>query len=230
MSYENKHNIDFVFCIDCSASMSGIFDCVKTTMFRLIDESEARLKQKGRVIDKLRVRIVAFRDYLTSQKDRCPPMLASPFVSLPEEEDKLVRLVGALECAGGSSDGRDGLEALGFAMCSDWNLDGFRRHIITLFTNAAPNELGHGKASAAYPKGMARDMDELTAWWENGLRDGGKMSEVSRRLLLFAPDEGGWNYISENWTKVIHYSTPLNLQEPCSMDFAWIVESFFNNL
>ena len=83
MSYENKHSIDFVFCIDCSASMSGIFDCVKTTMFRLIDESEARLKQKGRVIDKLRVRIVAFRDYLSAQKDRCPPMLASPFVSLP---------------------------------------------------------------------------------------------------------------------------------------------------
>lgn len=219
MSYENKHSIDFVFCIDCSASMSGIFDCVKTTMFRLIDESEARLKQKGRVIDKLRVRIVAFRDYLSAQKDRCPPVLASPFVSLPEEEDKLVRLIGALECAGGSSDGRDGLEALGFAMCSDWNQSKRYRHrIIVLFTNAAPNELGHGKASAAYPKGMAQDMDELTAWWD---------SDRGRILVLFAPHEGEWKHISDNWNDIVHYYTPLESEGPSPMDMQNIIECCF---
>ncbi len=40
----------------------------------------------------------------------------------------------------------DGLEALGYAMKSDWNNDGMKkRHVIVLWTDANTHPIGYGK-------------------------------------------------------------------------------------
>ena len=46
---------------------------------------------------------------------------------------------------------------------------------------------------------MPNDLGELTDWWDE------YMNPSAKRLVMFAPDEGGWQYISSNWDNVVHY-------------------------
>ena len=45
---------------------------------------------------------------------------------------------------------------------------------------------------------MPKDMSTLNDWWD-------EMNENSKRLILFAPNERSWDYISSQWDNVVHY-------------------------
>ena len=72
-----------------------------------------------------------------------------------------------------------------------------RRQVIVVWTDAGTHELGFGKASPYYPKGMPSDLAELEDWWD-------EMDDYTKRLFIFAPDTNYWNHISENWEWVYH--------------------------
>lgn len=201
-NYKINYNVDMVFCIDVTGSMDNIIEIVQKNALNLYQDVKNSMEQKGKHVDVLRVRIIAYRDYLADDGDA---MLVTNFFRLPHEADKLKKCVSSLVAKGGGDDPEDGLEALAYAIKSKWNSEGTkRRHVIVLWTDDDAHNLGFGKDSEYYPSGMATDMRELTAWWGDDEAPG-YMDQQAKRLVLFAPDMPGWKQVSDNWDKVLHY-------------------------
>lgn len=206
------YRVDIAFCIDCTESMDNILNIIKERALSFHKDLLEKMRLKQKAVDSLRVRVVAFRDY-AAYAEECrkghkgnEPMLVTDFFTLPADSEKLRLAVQSLHPVGGGDIQEDGLEALAYAIRSDWNRqqDAKHRHVIVLWTDAVPHEIGYGKASPQYPKGMAGNMRELTRWWGNAFSQG-YCDQEAKRLVLFAPNDGEWNFISEQWDQVIHY-------------------------
>lgn len=207
-----SYNVDIVFCIDCTETMDNILNIVKQRALSFYDDVQRTLHEKDKVVDQLRVRVVAFRDYLAYAEEgrkkvrQNEPMLVSDFFLLPQEAHKLEVSVNSLYPIGGGDEEEDGLEALAYAIRSPWTTRGSKdRHIIVIWSDAAPHRLGFAAGSPRYPRGMARSMDELTQWWGDRYDPGYMPEQAAKRLILFAPNRGGWKTISENWDNVVHF-------------------------
>jgi len=201
-NYQLTYNVDMVFCIDCTGSMENIIEIVKNNALNFYQNVTGVMEQKHKHISQLRVRVVAFRDYIA---DKEKAMMVTDFFKLPQEAVDFERCVRSLRAEGGGDDPEDGLEALAYAMKSNWDKEGVkRRQVIVVWTDAATHPLGYGKNSGYYPNGMANDIRELSAWW-GGAQQTGFMDNNAKRLLLFAPDAPDWNIISQNWENVLHF-------------------------
>ena len=134
-------------------------------------------------------------------------MLATDFFSLPAQAADFERCVRSIEAFGGGDDPEDGLEALAYAIKSDWNTGGTkRRQVIVVWTDANTHPLGYGAGQLNYPQGMARDFSELTAWWGDA-QNPGVIEQKAKRLVLFAPEEPFWTTITDTWDNVIHFTS-----------------------
>ena len=203
-NFEFTYNVDMVFCIDCTGSMGKLLDTVKENALNFYSDVVNSLEngKKKKKINSLRIRIVAFRDYLA---DHNKAMLVTDFFHLPEQNEEFEKCVRGLQPSGGGDEPEDGLEALAYAIKSKWNTEGVRnRQIIVVWTDASTHELGFGKADPNYPNGMAKDFDTLTEWWGDA-QNSGFMNQSAKRLLLFAPDAKYWSTISDNWDNVLHF-------------------------
>ena len=201
-NYKLTYNVDMVFCIDCTMSMEYILNVVKTNALNFYEDVTKKMEEKHKHISQLRVRVVAFRDYLADGKDA---MLVTDFFRLPEQAEDFERCVRSLQADGGGDDPEDGLEALAYAIKSKWDTEGMKkRQVIVVWTDDATHPLGFGRASEYYPNGMAADLNELTAWWGSAQQKG-FIDNNAKRLLLFAPDVPDWNVISRNWENVLHF-------------------------
>ena len=195
------YNVDLVMCIDCTWSMDNVLDIVKRHALHFSEDLRRRMAEKRKFIDSLRIRLVAFRDYVADEE----PLLITDFLQMPWQAGIFEACVCCLEATGGGDEPEDGLEALAYAIRSDWDRQGMkRRHVIILWTDATAHELGHGRSSSLYPRNMARDFSELTEWWGDTEMPG-YMNQAAKRLLLFAPDKGAWTDIAEQWDNVVHY-------------------------
>lgn len=202
-NYKMTYNVDMVFCIDCTYSMEDIINIVKTNALNFYKDVTNVMTAKDKNITQLRVRVVAFRDYIA---DGPEAMLVTDFFKLPEQAEDFARCVRSLEAKGGGDDPEDGLEALAYAIKSKWDTDAMKkRQVIVVWTDAATHDLGFGKSSPYYPNGMAKDLRELTQWWCGGAQEDGFVDNNAKRLLLFAPDVPRWNIISQNWDNVLHF-------------------------
>lgn len=225
-NYKITYSVDMVFCIDATGSMDNILDIVKKNALNFYGDVTESMAKKGKHVSELRIRIVAFRDYIADQKDA---MLVTDFFKLPEEADKFKTCVSSLVAQGGGDIPEDGLEALAYAIKSKWNTEGMKkRQVIVVWTDAGTHELGFGKSSGYYPKGMAKDMRELTIWWGDK-QNTGFIDQRAKRLLLFAPDEPGWSDISSNWDNVIHFPSDAGngLKE---LEYGQIVATIANSI
>ncbi|MBE5804026.1 MAG: VWA domain-containing protein [Clostridiales bacterium] len=196
-----KYNIDICLCIDKTGSMKPIIDTVRQNALNLYTDIKSSLEAKGKNVGRLRIRVIWFGDYLADGENA---MLVSPFLTMPEETQRFREFVNGVEAHGGGDEPEDGLEALAFAIRSDWCKDGWkRRHIIAMFTDAPAHDLGHCSEAASYPKrGMPATFGELTEMW--GDEDNpGEMNYASKRLLLFAPDRSYWNAIQCGWENTV---------------------------
>ena len=211
------YDVDVVFCIDATGSMTPCLDMVKKNAEKLYDDLCGRLAEEDRKINQMRVRLIAFRDYAESVKDHIPPMLTTDFFVLPEQTDYFKSSLASIRPEGGGDEPEDGLEALAFAIKSKWAepKPGIgRRQIIVLWTDAPAHELGFGKAAPNYPEHMAKDFNELTRWWGYKPDEAARkqaydafMDYESKRLLIYAPKGPGWTDISNNWVNVMHVTT-----------------------
>ncbi len=202
-NYKMTYNVDIVFCIDCTGSMGGLLEKVTQNALSFYKDVTKVMTEKSKNITQLRVRVVAFRDYVA---DGDEAMLVTDFFKLPEEAEAFERCVRSLEAKGGGDDPEDGLEALAYAIKSKWDTDAMKkRQVIVVWTDAATHPLGFGAKSSFYPNGMARDLAELTQWWSGGVQQNGFIDSNAKRLLLFAPDVPDWNIISQNWDNVLHF-------------------------
>lgn len=201
-NYKLTYNVDMVFCIDCTGSMRKIIDIVKSNALNFYHDVTAVMEKKHKYITQLRVRVVAFRDYLADAENA---MLVTDFFKLPQEAAEFEKCVSSLKADGGGDIPEDGLEALAYAIKSKWDTEGMkRRQVIVVWTDAETHPLGYGRDSKYYPNGMARNLAELSAWW-GGAQQRGYVDNNAKRLLLFAPDKPDWNVISENWDNVLHF-------------------------
>jgi len=203
-NYQITYNVDMVFCIDCTGSMGNIIEIVKKNALNFYQDVTGVMEEKHKHISQLRVRVVAFRDYIA---DKEKAMMVTDFFKLPQQAEEFERCVRSLRAEGGGDDPEDGLEALAYAIKSKWDTEGMkRRQVIVVWTDAATHPLGYGKTSGYYPNGMAADMKELSSWW-GGPQQGGIMDSNAKRLLLFAPDAPEWNVIAQNWDNVLHFQS-----------------------
>ncbi|MBE6681251.1 MAG: VWA domain-containing protein [Ruminococcaceae bacterium] len=225
-NYKITYNVDMVFCIDCTGSMDNIIDIVKNNALNFYQDVTNVMEQKHKHISQLRVRVVAFRDYLADGKDA---MRVTDFFKLPEQADEFEKCVRSLKAEGGGDDPEDGLEALAYAIKSNWDTEGLKkRQVVVVWTDAATHPLGYGASSEYYPKGMAKDIAELSQWW-GGAQQVGFVDNNAKRLLLFAPNEPFWNVISQNWDNVLHF--PSTAGDGLSdLEYGQIIDTISNTI
>ncbi len=201
-----KYAVDIVFCIDVTGSMAPVIDTVKDGALSFHKRLEEAMAAKGKAISQLRLRVIAFRDFGDNPADA---VTASEFWQMPEETREFESFVTRLRASGGGDEPESGLEALALAIGSPWErgLDR-RRHIIAVFTDASAHPLGVGSHAPAYPKGIAKDIDELFEAWGYGSSQTAKMENAAKRLLLFAPDTTPWNVIAADWNNTVYFPSP----------------------
>ncbi len=197
-----KYNVDMVFCIDATGSMSPVLETVKQNALNFYDDVTKVMNEKQKSIDRLRIRVIAFRDYL-ADGDRA--MFATNFFELPAQAREFETCIKSISAKGGGDEPEDALEALAYAIKSDWSKEGTkRRNVIVVWTDASTHEIGFGKTASNYPKGMPQSFAELTSWWGDEQTET-FISNSGKRLVLFAPQKPYWEQITNTWNNVIHY-------------------------
>lgn len=206
------YTVDLVFCIDATGSMNPVLNMVKSNALSFYSDLMKALNAKNKRVESVRIKLIAYRDYVA---DGDEAMLVTDFFTLPEDSAEFSKTVRGIKAKGGGDIPEDGLEAIAYAIRSDWSKTGTkRRQIIVLWSDAPPHPIGYAKNEPSYPSGMARDFRELTEWWEND--QSGYMNRRAKRLILYTPNknedskydavkEYPWENIVNNWNNVIHF-------------------------
>lgn len=206
------YTVDLVFCIDATGSMNPVLNLVKSNALSFYSDLMNVLNSKGKRVESVRIKLIAFRDYVADGDDA---MLVTDFFTLPDDSEEFSQAVKSITAFGGGDVPEDALEALAYAIRSDWSKSGTKkRQIIVLWSDAPPHPIGFGKNMENYPSGMAADFRELTDWWEN--EQNGFINRRAKRLILYTPNtdesagydserEYPWSNIVNNWNNVIHF-------------------------
>lgn len=236
-----KYHVDICFVVDTTGSMHGLISTVQQNILRFYPDLMRVAEEKGKTVSQLRIKVIGFKNY---EYDGNNAMVESSFFVLENElqtenqENELKGYVDSLQAAGGSGSreqgyAENGLEALTLAMRSDWDKEGDkRRHIIVLFSDVKPVCLDKAKAlgGAAYPADMPASLDELTDLWD--AEQGALMNKASKRLCLFAPDDGesgAWSQIGNTWNEVTWW--PAKAGEGLSdADYKVILDAIMNSI
>lgn len=189
-----KTLVDIVLVMDATGSMQNLMDNAKENALTLHTRIKNALAEKNRMADKIRVKVIAFRDVYVDDE----PFTESEFFILQEgggDEVEFRRYIENIEAEGGGDEPENALEALHMAMNVDF-AEPFQgqkaRHIIVMMTDASAHPLDHPERSscAGYPQGVPADLLSLQAEWEE------KMNTTARRLLLFAPNAYPWTSVA----------------------------------
>lgn len=198
-----KYNVDIVLCIDATGSMSSIISKVKTNALKFYEHLEAAMKAKDKSIDRLRVKVIPFRDYYV---DGDQAMDESQFFALPDEKEGFSSYVSGIKADGGGDEPENGLEALALAMNSPWTTEGDkRRQVVVIWTDASAHPLEKNASSkpSNYPATMPKNFDGITDMWEGQ----GPMNHSHKRLVIYAPDANPWTDIATHWENSLHFAS-----------------------
>jgi hypothetical protein len=194
--------VDIVLCIDVTDSMSSIINEVKQGALSFHERLASFMAKRGMEISRLRLKVLAFRDYSVDRD----VIEETDFLLLPELDKELAAFVHGLRADGGGDVPESGLEALALAVQSPWGLvDGDRRTIIVLFTDASAHPLGHRKSVRAtgYPESMPRSLNDLHDQWGRPGSRQPVMDGHAKRLVLFAPETEPWDEIADTWDNTL---------------------------
>jgi len=219
-----SYAVDIVFCIDVTGSMTPIIDAVKANALRFYDDVQANLTAKGKNIDELRVRVIAFRDFAA---DGDAALQESPFFRLPAEQGAFSDFVNGLLAEGGGDAPESGLEAVALAMNSQWTTRGDRRRqVVVVWTDQPAHPLEPTLVPAELRTRVPADFSALTDLWEDAQ---GPLGASSKRLILFAPDGPGWSDISAVWENVVHHPSQAG-GGLSDVDYGTIIDSIGNSV
>lgn len=219
-----SYAVDIVFSVDVTGSMTPILDQVKANALRFYSDVQSNLTAKGKTIDELRVRVVAFRDIVA---DGEAALQESPFFELPAEEAGFSNFVNGLFAEGGGDAPESGLEAVALAMTSPWTTRGDRRRqVIVVWTDQPAHPLDPSVLPPALAGRVPADFSALTDLWEDPQ---GPLGSSSKRLILFAPDGPGWSDISGVWENVVHHPSKAG-GGLSDIDYGTIIDSIGNSV
>src|SRR4029450_9831024 len=129
-----RYAVDICFCVDVTGSMSPILDRVKDNALGFYDDVQKNLTDKGKNVDELPVRVVAFPDI---RAHRAAALQESPFYPLPAEQPGFAEFVRGLVPEGGGDAPESGLEAVALAINSGWTTGGDRRRQVIVVSHAS---------------------------------------------------------------------------------------------
>ncbi len=219
-----SYAVDIVFCIDVTGSMTPIIDAVKTNALRFYDDVQTNLTAKGKNVDELRVRVIAFRDFAA---DGDAALQESPFFRLPAERGGFSDFVNGLIAEGGGDAPESGLEAVALAVNSPWtNRGDRRRQVVVVWTDQPANPLQPEIVPADLKSRVPADFSALTDLWEDTQ---GPLGGSSKRLILFAPDGPGWSDVSGVWENVVHHPSAAG-GGLSDVDYGTIIDSIGNSV
>jgi hypothetical protein len=219
-----SYAVDIVFCIDVTGSMTPILDQVKANALRFYDDVQSNLTAKGKNIDELRVRVVAFRDIVA---DGEAALQESPFFALPTEQGGFSAFVNGLVAEGGGDAPESGLEAVALGMTSPWTTRGDRRRqVVVVWTDQPAHPLDPSALPPEFSGRVPADFSALTDLWEDPQ---GPLGSSSKRLILFAPDGPGWSDISGVWENVVHHPSQAG-GGLSDIDYGTIIDSIGNSV
>jgi len=184
--------------------MSPIIDLVKEKVRKFPHDLKDGLAKRYKVVDTLRIRVIAFRDFVN--ENVADAMQVSEFFTVEPGSDlaKFESFVNGLSASGGGDEAKSALEALSIALSSDWTHEGERqKHIIVMFTDASAHKLEArvGEVSEPFKDQVVASLDDLTDRWDGGQTV--RLKKAARRLLIFAPDAYPWNIIGDAWGQTI---------------------------
>lgn len=206
-----KYDVDLVICIDATGSMYPVLNKVKTNAMNLYSDIIACAKQSKKEIRNIRIRLIIYRDYLA---DGEYAMVATDFFRFPQDTTQFANMLNSVQAGGGGDIPEDGLEAIAYAIRSDWapkTQGAKRRQIIAVWTDAPTHDIGFGKDSDYYDDALPQSFEELSAWWgyapdyDDEVQDYDYMEYAAKRLVLFAPEDESWQRINNSWDNVIYY-------------------------
>lgn len=190
-SSATERKIDIVFCIDGTGSMSPCLDAIKNNAKKFyMDFVDKLTNEFGSSVDELNIKVITFRDYV---EDGTASMVQSEWYDITAGDDiEYEKHLNGIVADGGGDEPENGLEALFYAMTTDWNARGDKdRQVIVLFTDADAVPFGTQVGHPNYPADMV-DMDGLLCTWMGhrpafmGQGDF-KLRDKCKRLVMFAP-------------------------------------------
>lgn len=195
-------HFDIVFCMDVTESMAPAIDLWKVKVQKFPHDLRDALAKKDKIIQKLRIRVVAFRDCANDSDS----LVASDFFTVEPSTDlaKFESFVNGLSASGGGDEPESALEALGVAQASNWTHEGDKqRHVIVMFTDASAHKLESrvGEVPSAYRDQVPASLDELTDRWDGN--QAVRLKRTARRLVIFGPDAYPWNVIGDAWGQTV---------------------------
>lgn len=197
------YHVDIVMCIDATGSMRPCINAVKESALTFYESFTEEMAVAGKDVAKLRIKVIAFRDFGAVHSEAYAALEESPFFELPEDAEAFKSFVEAIRPKGGGGDGPESaLEAIATAMKSDFTTEGMKqRHVILVFTDAAALPLDKHADKEGYPVGMPKDLAELGAWWEGESQEfSGTYKRKAGRLVAFAPKKEPWT-VMESWNR-----------------------------
>ena len=201
-------NIDIVYALDATGSMGGCMANVKNNLNKINAEIYNQLTDDAgnSQIDLLRVKFVIFRDY---KSEGSAAITESRFFERPDDDKDMQDYINAVDAYGGDDGPENGLEAMYYAMKSDFNSSNGRkdRQVIILITDNDAHELGARAACAGYPSEMV-DFDGLKGMW-SGADQSVSFGEKSKRMLIFAPAGTKYEEFAKVCTRVQFTETDL---------------------
>lgn len=222
MSDNQNYNLDIVFCVDGTGSMTSriesIIESIKGIVHRLpldlaFESLESSIKKyvpplkrplnRNRkenvevfhceMFEYVRAKIIVFRDYRFDGENA---MCISPFFKLPEETDEFERCLDGISAeGGGDSNAENGLEALYYAMKSDFNVGPKDRQCIVLFTDADAYEPRICADAPNYPQEMMSEY-ELVNIWNGAVHNEAFRLRKRHCLVMLAPTNTKYKQLS----------------------------------
>lgn len=218
--FGTKRNIDVVFCIDGTGSMAPCIESVKSNARRFHLEFVSAMTDLGSEIDSMRVKVIVFRDY---RDDGEQAMVQSSFFELPTDNADFERFLADVTANGGGDSPENGLEALYYAMRSDFTTGARDRQVIVLFTDADALDLRQRAKEAGYPADMVDEAGFVETWACVAQDSSFKLREHNKRIVMFAPDGTKYKALKSKLNRSVF--EPVNMADGLGdIDFSDIIK------
>jgi len=190
--------VDLIFVIDATGSMEPILSKVKENALSLYDRIVTGLRTARRTVKELRIKVIVYRDFYVDTK---AIETSEHFFVLPDEKQAYHDFINSIQPMGGGDEPESALEALYYAMRSEWSKKyQKRRHIIVVLTDASGHKLDNPQRQydSIYPSEIPHSLSDLQKIWVNRQ---GRMTYEARRMAIFAPNSYPWNEVGA-WGQV----------------------------
>lgn len=201
MAGEKNFCYEIVFCLDKTIKSASQLDCLVSFIEKFKERLSTLLRGQYK-LKSVRIKIIEFGDFNTNEN----AIVDHGFFCVPDQYDELMDLLDnmffmdSVKTNGYSS----GLEALSYAINSDWSTFNEGRQAIALFTLNKPLSLEESRNLDNYPKGLPENLFQLKELWDKC-----KMDKDKKMLTLFCnmeKDKSSWFPVSQ-WDKTIAIDT-----------------------